>query len=124
MTIIKVDEPELATQVLNFIGNNFFTGERLQRFVQSHLVALSSVSQMTLNYLTGENKHIELYAWVDAKHCLVAGMTLNYYPFERLSKQLYFSAPTNLEKISVEPFSKLVSQVESIQMAVELGYSQ
>ena len=131
MTIIKIDKSESAERVLHFIGSNFFSGQRLQKFIQSHLSSLSSVPQITLDHLTiSRNKNMELYAFVDADNNVLGGMTLNYYLWERRAQQSYFSFVYNpqgkIEKVFVEPFNQLLSryinQVESIQIAVELGY--
>jgi len=130
MSIIKIDDPKSAERVLDFAGSQFFAGERLQKFIQSNLSSISPVAQITLAHLaTSGSKNVELWAIVGPDNLPLGGMTLNYYSWDRLSKQFYFLTRENPKaetEVSVEPFSQLTSrqvgQVETIQVAVELAY--
>lgn len=128
MEIVRITESNLIEKTLLFIGNSFFSGERLQKFIQNESAVISAESQIDLPSLSaGGNRITELWAILENDN-LLGGMTLNYYLWERLSKQLYFFPHENkegeFETIAVKPFSELVLQnLNAIpQIAVELGY--
>ncbi len=130
MTVIRVTEPQSVEKILGFIGGNFFSGDRLQRFIQTELGLLSSSAQINLSSLAqGGNRVTEVWGFLE-NDIPLGGITLNYYLWDRLAKQLYFWTIENeqgvIETIAVEPFSEIVSRklnpVTTLQIAVELGY--
>jgi GNAT superfamily N-acetyltransferase len=128
MEIVRIVESHLIEKTLLFIGGSFFSGERLQKFIQNETAVISTKSRIDLPSLSaGSNRITELWAILENDN-LLGGMTLNYYLWEKLSKQLYFFPHENkegkFETIAIKSFSELVSQNFNAipQIAVELGY--
>lgn len=119
----QIIELPIAKKVLEFIGAKFFSGDRLGKFIQNELSALNICSQIELPILVDNNRITQLWGIFENEN-LLGGMTINYYLWEKLSKQLYFFMPVDKEGITVNSFNELVKQNFNTtpQIAIELGY--
>jgi GNAT superfamily N-acetyltransferase len=132
MIIKKITDYNEGDKILTFIGKNFFSGDRLDRFIHTEKTFLSLASTTEFSSLldNSERRITELWGVFAEEHMILGGMTLNYFLWENLSPQLYFQTFSNpkgrIEKISVKPFGEIVSQelvpIEMPQIAIELGY--
>lgn len=131
-TVSRVEQDTEAVRTLDYLGRSFFSGYRLAKF------ALDSWSLLgrseTVDWLDPTHSArpiVEVWKHADHTGRTIGAMTLHYYHWNRIRRQLYFSVIPNPRqpkraRIFVLPFEELISRelgiVTAPCVAVELGY--
>lgn len=131
-TVTRVEEEAEAVRTLDYLGRSFFSGYRLAKF------ALDSWSLLgrseTVDWLDPQHSArpvVEIWRQDDHTGTPLGAMSLHYYHWNRIRRQLYFSVIPNprqpkRSRVFVLPFEELVSRelgiVTAPSVTVELGY--
>ncbi len=131
MRISKIDNIDMASKTLLILGKHFFSGNRLDKFIDYEKKYLQYTKNIDISPLMNFELRRITNIWVITENKQILGaMTLNFYLWESIENQYFFYTDSNnhikISHIVAKKFKNIIDEkihpVNKPTLSIELGY--